>query len=118
VLSFFGVGTNFRRGIYLLIFALAVGVAAIWLGVTASRRARREGMMRPRGALAGTVFGSIGLVLGVILLSMLAAFWSQFNAYSRCLETAQTPSAQQACYSQLTRSVNKVISDLSTGGGG
>src|SRR5579875_3494153 len=48
VLSFFGVGTNFRRGIYLLIFALAVGVAAIWLGVTASRRARREGTMRPR----------------------------------------------------------------------
>ncbi|GEM_PF-1050649 len=117
VLSFFGVGTNFRRGIYLLIFALAVGVAAIWLGVTASRRARREGTMRPRGALAGTVFGSIGLVLAVILLSMLAAFWSQFNAYSRCLETAQTPSAQQACYNQLTRSVNKVVSDLSTGGG-
>jgi hypothetical protein len=98
-------GTNYHRGIYLVIFALAVGASACWLGVSAMRKAKRAGTMRPRGAIAGTVFGGLGILFSVILLSLLAAFWNQFSVYSQCLGTAQTSSAQQACYSQFTHSI-------------
>jgi uncharacterized membrane protein YeaQ/YmgE (transglycosylase-associated protein family) len=105
LLSLLGVGSNFHRGIYLVIFGLLVGLSACWFGVTASRRARRSDTMRPRGALAGTVLGIIGAALSAILLIAFAAFWPQLNSFSRCLSAANTPSAQQACLDQLHRSV-------------
>jgi hypothetical protein len=111
-------GTNYHRGVFLVIFALAVGAGACWLGVSAMRQARRSGTMRPRGAIAGLVFGGLGILFSVILLSLLAAFWSQFSAYSRCLSTAQTPSAQQACYSQFTHSVYSQLGKVGSTPGG
>jgi predicted PurR-regulated permease PerM len=105
VLALLGVGSNFKRGIYLVIFALAVGVAACWLGITAMRQARRAASMRPRGAVAAIVLGVIGGLLSAVLLLALAAFWQQLNSFSQCLNEANTPSAQQACVNQLHRSV-------------
>jgi uncharacterized membrane protein len=105
VLSLLGVGSNFHRGIYLVIFALAVGIGACWLGITAMRRARRSVSMRPRGAVAAIVLGVIGALLSVVLLLALAAFWRPLNSFSQCLNEANTPSAQQTCVSQLHRSV-------------
>jgi hypothetical protein len=98
-----------------VIFALVVGVAACWLGVTAMRRAHRSASMRPRGALLGTVFGALGAVFSALLLIFLAVFWSQLATYSRCLSTANTLAARQACMNQLNHSLNGEISGL-TGG--
>jgi hypothetical protein len=111
VLALLGVGSNFHRGIYLVIFALAVGISASWFGITAMRRARLSVTMRPRGAVAGIVLGVIGALLSVVLLIAFAAFWQQLNSFSQCLNQANTPSAQQACVNQLHRSVG--ISRLS-----
>jgi hypothetical protein len=105
LLSLLGVGSNFHRGIYLVIFGLLVGLSACWFGMTAIRRARLSATMRPRGAIAGTVLGIIGAALSAILLIAFAAFWPQLNSFSQCLSAANTPSAQQACLDQLHRSV-------------
>src|SRR6202034_347686 len=106
LLALLGVSSNFHRGVYLVVFSLAVGVAACWFGITAMRKARLAVTMRPRGAVAGIVLGVIGAVLSVGVLVFFAAFWPQLNAYSKCLHEANTPSAQQACADQLSRSTN------------
>jgi hypothetical protein len=105
LLSLLGVGSNFHRGIYLVIFSLVVGVTACWFGVTAIRRAWRAASMRPRGAVAGVTLGVIGALLSIVLLIAFAAFWHQLTSFSQCLSDANTPSAQQACMEQLHRSV-------------
>jgi hypothetical protein len=105
VIAIPAIGSNFHRGIYLLIFSLVVGIAACWFGITAMRRARRALTMRPRGAVAGIVIGVIGSLVSVLLLVGFVAFWPQLNDFSRCLQSANTPSAQQACQDQLNRSV-------------
>jgi uncharacterized membrane protein len=111
LLSLLGIGTNFHRGIYLVIFALAVGISACWFGITAMRKARHAVTMRPRGAVAGIVLGVIGTLLSAVLLIAFAAFWHPLNSFSQCLNEANTPSAQQACLNQLHRSVG--VSKLS-----
>jgi predicted PurR-regulated permease PerM len=105
LLALVGVGSNFHRGIYLVIFSLAVGISACWFGITAMRKARLAMTMRPRGAVFGIVLGVIGVLLSAVLLIAFAAFWQQLNSFSQCLNQANTPSAQQACISQLHRSV-------------
>ena len=105
LLALLGVGSNFRRGIYLVVFSLLVGVCACWFAMTAIRRARRSVTVRPRGAVACLVLGIIAVVLSAFLLLAFAAFWPQLNSFSQCLSAANTPSAQQACLDQLHRSV-------------
>jgi hypothetical protein len=105
LLALLGVGSNFHRGVYLVIFGLVVGISACWFGITATRRARLSVTMRPRGAVAGIVLGLIGALLSLVLLVAFAAFWQQLNSFSQCLNQANTPSAQQACVSQLHRTV-------------
>jgi len=117
VIALFGIGGNFdfHRGVYLVIFALVVGLAACWLGVTAMRRARQSASMRPRGALLGTVFGAIGAFLSAFLLVILAVFWGQLTTYSQCLGAANTVTAQQACLNQLNHSLNGELKRLGAG---
>jgi hypothetical protein len=114
VIAVLGVGNHFdaHRGIYLVIFALLVGLAACWLGVTAMRGARRSASMRPRGALLATVFGGVSALLSALLLIIFAAFWSQLTTFSHCLGAANTLTARQACVNQLNHSVNADISRL------
>jgi hypothetical protein len=97
VLALLGVGSNVNRSIYLVIFALAVGIGACWFGLTAIRKARRSVSMRPRGAVAGIVLGVIGALLSVVVLLYIAASWSELMSYSHCMSEANTLSAQQAC---------------------
>jgi predicted PurR-regulated permease PerM len=111
LLSLLGVGSNFHRGIYLVFFALAVGVGACWMAITAMRKARRSVSMRPRGAVAAIVLGGIAALLSAVMLLAFAAFWNQLNSFSQCLNEANTPSAQQVCVNQLHNSVG--ISKLS-----
>jgi predicted PurR-regulated permease PerM len=111
LLSLLGVSSNFHRGIYLVIFSLAVGISACWFGITAMRKARLAVTMRPRGAVFGIVLGVIGALVSVVLLIAFAVFWQQLNSFSQCVNEANTPSAQQACVNQLHRSVR--VSKLS-----
>jgi hypothetical protein len=110
LVALFAVGSRFdlHRGISLVFFALAVGIGASWFGITAIRKARRAVKMRPRGAVAGTVLGTTGAVLSLIALIVFAAFWTQLTAYSQCLNQANTLTAQQACVTQLDRSLGRL----------
>ena len=99
-----------------MIFSLAVGIGGCWLGITALRQARRAGAWRPRGAIFGIVFGALGGLLSIVLLIAFTVFWTQLSQYSRCLAGANTLSAQQACLTQLDKSVNGEIARIGAGG--
>jgi hypothetical protein len=116
VVALLGLGSNFHRGIYLVVFALLVGIGACWLGITALRQAKRGATWRPRGAIFGTVVGALGSLVSLGLLITFTLFWPQLNQYSQCLNSANTLSAQQDCMTQLDRSVNGQIARLGTGG--
>jgi len=106
---------NLRRGIFVAVLALLFAGGAIWLGTSASNKARRSGTARPRWAVGGVVLGCIGLVFSALWLLVLAVFWPQLNAYYNCLGGANTVTAQQACHQQLTNSVGGEISVLQNG---
>jgi hypothetical protein len=106
---------NLRRGIYVAVLTLLFAAGAIWLGVTASRKARRSGTARPRGAVGGITLGWIGLAFSALWLLVLAVFWPQLNAYYNCMGSANTVTAQQACHDQLNNSVGSEISVLQNG---
>ncbi len=106
---------NLHRGIYVAVLALLFAVAAIWLGVTASKKARRSGTARPRWAVSGVVLGTLGLAFSALWLLVLAVFWPQLNSYYNCLSGANTVATQQACHNQFTNSVGGEISVLQNG---
>jgi hypothetical protein len=106
---------NLRRGVFVAVLALLFAAGAIWLGVTASKKARRSGTARPRWAVGGVLLGSLGVAFSAMWLLVLAVFWPQLNAYYNCLGGANTVTAQQACHQQLTNSVGGEISVLQNG---
>jgi hypothetical protein len=110
----FGLG-NLRRGVFVAVLTLLFAATAIWLGTTASRKARRGGTARPRWAVGGVVLGCIGLVFSALWLLVLAVFWPQLNTYYNCMGGANTVTAQQACHDQFTKSVGSEIGVLQTG---
>jgi len=103
---------NLRRGIFVAALTLLFAVVAIWLGVTASKKARRAGTARPRWAVGGVVLGGFGLAFSALWLMMLAVFWPQLNSYYSCMNGANTVTAQQACHDQFTNSVGSELSVL------
>jgi hypothetical protein len=109
MVALLGAAGNIHRGIYLVIFTLIAGPGACVLGITAMRRARRSGTWRPRGAIGATIIGTLSTILGILTLAAFTLFSQQLSAYSQCLSQAQTPSAQQACLSQLQRSIDARI---------
>jgi hypothetical protein len=118
VLSLLGLALglgNLRRGVFVAILTLLFAVTAIWLGAGASRRARRGGTARPRGAISGVVLGGFGLAFSALWLLVLAVFWPQLSTYYNCMSGANTVAAQQACHSQFTNSVGGEISVLQNG---
>jgi len=110
------VGSNPHRGIYLVLFALVVGVAACWLAISAMQQARRAGSMRPRGAVFATVLGVLGSLLSVIMLVAFAVFWQQLTTFNQCISSANTLTAQQQCLTQVHRALNGEISKLGARG--
>jgi hypothetical protein len=106
---------NLRRGIFVAVLTLLFGVTAVWLGVTATKKARRGGTARPRWAVGGVVLGSLGLVFSALWLLVLAVFWPQLNTYYTCMGGANTVVAQQACHDQFTKSVGSELSVLQSG---
>jgi hypothetical protein len=106
---------NLRRGVFVAVLTLLFGATAVWLGVTATKKARGGGTARPRWAVGGVVLGSLGLVFSALWLLVLAVFWPQLNTYYTCMGGANTVVAQQACHDQFTKSVGSEISVLQTG---
>ncbi|HEX8006954.1 MAG TPA: hypothetical protein VF482_11065 [Trebonia sp.] len=100
---------NVRRGVYVVVVALLIAAAAVWLAISAMARARRAGTRRPRGVVLATVLGVVGLLFSVIVLAGFAMFWPQLTQYSNCLSAANTYAAQQACQQQLNNSVGNEI---------
>jgi hypothetical protein len=106
---------NLRRGILVAVLALVFGLTAIWLGAGASKRARRSGVARPRGAISGVVLGTLALAFSALWLLVLAVFWPQLNTYYNCLASANTNAAQQVCHTQFTNSVGSELGVLENG---
>ena len=106
---------NLRRGVFVAVLTLLFGATAVWLGVTATKKARRGGTARPRWATGGVVLGCIGLVMSALWLLVLAVFWPQLNTYYSCMGGANTVAAQQACHDQFTKSVGSELSVLQSG---
>jgi hypothetical protein len=106
---------NLRRGIFVAVLALLFAATAVWLGVTASRKARHGGTARPRWAVGGVVLGSAGLAFSSLWLLMIAVFWPQLNTYYDCMGGANTVTAQQTCHDQFTKSVGSELSVLQNG---
>lgn len=103
---------NIRRGVYVVAVALVIAGVALWLSLSAMRRARRGGSGRPRAAVLAVVLGTAGFVFCAFVLAGYAMFWPQLTQYSNCLNGANTVSAQQACQQQLDNSVNGEIGIL------
>ena len=118
VLSLLGLALglgNLRRGVFVAIVTLLFAATAIWLGVRASRRARRSGTARPRGTVSAITLGGFGLAFSALWLLVLAVFWPQLSAYSNCMSGANTVSAQQVCRTQLNNSIGGEVSVLENG---
>jgi hypothetical protein len=118
LLALLGVGYNIHRGIYLIIFTVVIGPVACWLAITATRRAHRDGTWRPRGAIAGLIFGVLGTVLGLGMLALFTLAAKQVSQYSQCLGQAQTLSAQHACTAQFERSLEAGLGRTGAGSAG
>jgi NADH:ubiquinone oxidoreductase subunit 6 (subunit J) len=118
VAGFLGFNIEVRHSILIVVYALLAGVIALWLAVTAVRRARRGRSARPRGSVAAIVLAGVGIGLSVILLGAYALFGTQLSEYGRCLSDANTVATQQACSSQFYRALNHEIGVLGGPGHG
>lgn len=103
LLSFSG---DLRRGVYVLGFSALIGTAALVIGITALRKARRTDVYRPRGAIGAIFLGAMAMLLTMPVLATYALFPAQVGNYLRCLSQAQSSSAQQACVNQFVKSIN------------
>jgi len=106
LVALLGLGTDLRRGVYLLIFSAAVGIAACVIGITALMKARKTGSYRPRGAIAGIVLGVLAALISGPILATYLAFPTQVNNYVNCLRQAESSSNQRACMTKFYRSIH------------
>jgi hypothetical protein len=90
--------------LYLVTFALVVGLAAGVLGVIAGRRARRDNTARPRGSVAAVVMGSVAVVLG-LLAAVVLSYSQQFTQYEQCMNGATSHAAEQVCAHNLVHAI-------------
>jgi len=111
--GFLGFNVQVHRGILIVIYALLAGGTALWLALTAMRRAQRSHTARPRGSVAATVIAGVGISLAAAMLLAFGLFGRQLSGYGQCLSGANTLSAQQACYRQFSHALNQEISVLS-----
>lgn len=87
-----------------LALLLLPAVLAITFGVVGRRRVRRGEASNGGAALAGIICGSVGLVLGIAGITLLALFFSSNagQSYRDCLDAAaNNTQAQQVCQTRL-----------------
>jgi hypothetical protein len=98
------------HALYLVLFALVIGLAATVLGISAGNRAHRESAVRPRGSVAAIVLGVISVVLA-LMASVVLLFPHRFANYEQCMNNAATTSAQQDCTDQLLQAAVQAHND-------
>ncbi|HEX6468160.1 MAG TPA: hypothetical protein VF069_03620 [Streptosporangiaceae bacterium] len=82
--------------------------AALFVGVRARRRARRE-PAATRGALAGLVMGCVALAISIPLATTQILLWGELDRYLTCREAANTITDDQACKTAFFREVEKKL---------
>jgi hypothetical protein len=98
-----------QRAVLVVAYSLLAAATALWLALTAMRRARRSRTARPRGSVAATVIAGIGIGLAAAMLLAFGLFGQQLSDYGRCLSGANTIAANQSCYSQFAHAMDHQI---------
>lgn len=105
-----------RRGIWLLILSLGAAGLALWFGISAIQRTRRERSGRPPGATAGTVLGGLGLAFTSLWLTIALLAWPQLNIYYTCRQSATSTTAQATCLTKLENSITSRLNSFQSPG--
>jgi hypothetical protein len=98
-----------QRAVLVVAYSLLAAATALWLALTAMRRARRSRTARPRGSVAATVIAGIGIGLAAAMLLAFGLFGRQLSDYGRCLSGANTIAASQSCYSRFAHTLDHQI---------
>jgi len=108
LVALLGLGGDLHRGVYLLVFSAAIGIAACVIGITAVLKARKTGSYRPRGAVGGMVLGTLAALLSIPILAAYLAFPRQVDNYVKCLTQSNSQSSgnQQACMDKFYKSIH------------
>lgn len=101
----------YPMGFLLGAVAAALEVTAIGLAIRALHLAESRGG-RARGAIAGVVLGSVGLLLATLLLIARAVFGEQLQSYYDCLSGANTIQAQESCREDLRQGTPGFLDQL------
>ena len=104
-----GFNIEAQRAVLIVIYSLLAGATALWLAVTAMRRARRSRTARPRGSVAATVIAGVGIGLAGAMLMAFGLFGQQLSDYGRCLSGANTITGSQSCYSRFSHALDREI---------
>ena len=98
-----------QRAVLVVIYSLLAGATALWLALTAMRRARRSRTARPHGSVAATVIAGIGIGLAGAMLMAFGLFGRQLSDYGRCLSSGNTITASQSCYDRFSHALDREI---------
>jgi hypothetical protein len=104
-----GFNIESQRAILVVIYSLLAGATALWLALTAMRRARRNRTARPRGSVAATLIAGVGIGLAGAMLMAFGLFGRQLSDYGRCLSGANTITGSQTCYSRFSHALDREI---------
>jgi small-conductance mechanosensitive channel len=118
LVGFLGFNIEVHHGIVIVIYALLAGAIALWLALTAMRRARRSHTARPRGSVAATVIAGVGIGLATVMLVAFGLFGRELADYGRCMSGANTLAAQQSCYNSFSHALDREVGLLGAQGHG
>jgi len=104
-----GFNIEAQRPVLVVIYSLLAGATALWLALTAMRRARRSRTARPRGSVVATVIAGVGIGLAGAMLLAFGLFGRQLSDYGRCLSGANTIAGSQTCYSRFSHALDREI---------
>jgi len=104
-----GFNIEAQRAILVVLYSLLAGATALWLALTAMRRARRSGTARPPGSVAATVIAGVGIGLAGVMLMAFGLFGRQLSDYGRCLSGANTIAGSQSCFSRFSHALDREI---------
>jgi len=104
-----GFNIEAQRAVLVVAYSLLAAATALWLALTAMRRARHSRTARPRGSVAATVIAGIGIGLAAAMLLAFGLFGRQLSDYGRCLSGANTITASQSCYSRFAHALDHQI---------